>query len=96
MSESEILVQDAAGIRNNYTFAAEIIAGRVKTRNPMLACLRAGTDIVIICPEPFFQMFQHPLTDAGPAQFADDWQKVPQQTSSRRWWLLTTSQRELA
>ena len=77
-NESEILVQDAAVIRNNYAFDSEIIAVSVKTQNHMLACLRAGIDIATIPPELFFQMFQHPLTDAGLAQFAKDWKKVPQ------------------
>jgi transaldolase len=76
-NESEILVQDAVTIRNNYTFASEIIAGSVKTQNHLLACLRAGIDIATVPPELFFQMFQHPLTEAGLAQFAKDWQKVP-------------------
>jgi transaldolase len=75
--ESEILVQDAVTIRNNYAFDSEIIAGSVKTQNHVLACLRGGIDIATLPPELFFQMFQHPLTDAGLAQFARDWQKVP-------------------
>jgi transaldolase len=77
-NESEILVRDAATIRNNYAFDSEIIAGSVKTQNHVLACLRAGIDIATMNPELFFQMFQHPLTDAGLAQFARDWAKVPQ------------------
>ena len=77
-NESEVLVQDAAAIRNNYAFDSEIIAGSVKTQNHLLACLRAGIDIATIPPELFFQMFQHPLTDVGLAQFARDWKKVPQ------------------
>lgn len=77
-NESEILVQDAAAIRNNYAFDSEIIAGSVKTQNHLLACLRAGIDIATVPPELFFQMFQHPLTDVGLAQFAKDWKKVPQ------------------
>lgn len=76
-NESEILVQDAAVIRNNYAFDSEIIAGSVKTQNHVLACLRAGIDIATMNPELFFQMFQHPLTDVGLAQFARDWEKVP-------------------
>jgi len=76
-SESEILVQDAAAIRDNYTFDSEIIAGSVKTQNQVLACLRVGIDIATVNPDLFFQMFQHPLTDGGLAQFANDWKKVP-------------------
>lgn len=76
-NESEILVQDAAVIRNHYAFDSEIIAGSAKTQNHVLACLRAGIDIATVPPELFFQMFQHPLTDVGLAQFAKDGQKVP-------------------
>jgi transaldolase len=75
--ESEVLVQDAVTIRNNYQFDSEIIAGSVKTQNHLLACLRAGVDIATLPPELFFQMFQHPLTEKGLTQFAQDWQKVP-------------------
>jgi transaldolase len=76
-NESEILVQDTAAIRRNYAFQSEIIAGSVKTQNHILACLRAGIDIATIPPDLFFQMFQHPLTDVGLAQFARDGRKVP-------------------
>jgi len=56
---------------------SEIIAGSMKTQNHVLACLRAGVDIATVNPDLFFQMFKHPLTDAGLAQFTKDWQKVP-------------------
>ena len=77
-NESEILVDDAALIKQNYNFATEIIAGSVKTQNHVLACLRAGVDIVTIGDSLFWQMFRHPLTDIALAQFARDWQTVPQ------------------
>ena len=76
-NESDILVDDAATIRDNYGFDSEIIAGSIKTQNHILSCLRAGIDIVTMNPELFFQMFNHPLTTEGLNQFADDWQKVP-------------------
>lgn len=76
-NESEILVRDAVVTRNNYALDSEIIAGSVKTQNHVLACLRAGIDIATMNPELFFQMFQHPLTDGGLAQFAKDWGNVP-------------------
>jgi transaldolase len=76
-NESYILVEDAAIIRNNYGFDSEIIAGSIKTQNHILTCLRAGVDIATINPDLFFQMFKHPLTVEGLAQFAKDWQKVP-------------------
>ena len=76
-NESYILVEDAVTIKNNYGFDSEIIAGSMKTQNHVLACLRAGVDIATVNPDLFFQMFKHPLTDAGLAQFTKDWQKVP-------------------
>jgi transaldolase len=76
-NESDILVQDAVVVKDNYAFGSDIIAGSVKTQNHVLACLRAGIDIVTVNPELFFQMFQHPLTDVGLARFIKDWEKVP-------------------
>jgi len=76
-NESDLLVADAALIRDNYGFATEIIAGSVKTQNHVLACLRAGVDIVTIPESLFFQMFKHPLTDIALAEFDKDWSKVP-------------------
>jgi len=76
-NESDILVEDAVTIRNNYCFDSKIIAGSVKTQNHILSCLRAGVDIATMNLDLFFQMFKHPLTVEGLAQFAKDWQKVP-------------------
>ena len=76
-NESDILIEDAVTIRDSYGFTSEIIGGSVKTQNHVLACLRAGVDIVTVNPDLFFQMFKHPLTDQGLAQFAEDWKDVP-------------------
>ena len=70
------LVGDAAAIKMNYGFTSEIIAGSMKTQNHVLACLRAGVDVVTIPESLFLQMFRHPLTDAGLAQFAKDWDRI--------------------
>ena len=76
-NESYILVEDAAVIKANYGFASEIIAGSVKTQNHVLDCLRAGIDIATVNPALFWQLYKHPLTDSGLAQFAQDWENVP-------------------
>ena len=76
-NESYILVEDAAVIKTNYGFASEIIAGSVKTQNQVLNCLRAGIDIATVNPQLFWQLYKHPLTDSGLAQFAQDWENVP-------------------
>lgn len=76
-SDSSSLVFDTMAAKANYDFATEIIAGSVKTQNHLLACLRAGVDIVTIGESLFWQMFEHPLTDRALEQFAEDWKKVP-------------------
>jgi transaldolase len=76
-SESDVLVQDAVTIRQNCGFTAEIIGASLKTQYHVLSCLRAGIDIATVPESLFFQLFKHPLTDAGLAQFAEDWKKVP-------------------
>jgi len=75
-NESDLLVEDAAVIKANYGFETEIIAGSMKTQNHVLACLRAGVDIVTIPESLFLQMFNHPLTDIALAQFDKDWARV--------------------
>lgn len=76
--ESEVLVRDAAAIRESYGFRSEIIAGSLKTQQHILSCLRWGIDIATVPESLFFQMFQHPLTEAGLEQFKKDWAHVPQ------------------
>lgn len=75
-SESEILVQDTVQIKENYGFTSEILAASLKTRNHVLSCLRAGTDVISIPGSVFFEMFHHPLTDQALAEFDRDWEKV--------------------
>lgn len=76
-NESDVLVDDAVTVKRNFGLVSQIIGGSLKTQNHVLSCLRAGVDIVTIPESLFFQMFEHPLTDLGMAQFAKDWAKVP-------------------
>lgn len=77
-NESYILVEDAVTIKQNYGYSAEVLAGSLKTQNHMLDCLRAGADIVTIPEALFFQMFKHPLTDQGLAEFDEAWKTLKQ------------------
>jgi transaldolase len=76
-NESSTLIYDAVTIKKNYGFGSEVLAASLKTQNHVLDVLRAGIDIASLPVSLFFQMYQHPLTDAGLAQFAKDWQEVP-------------------
>jgi transaldolase len=76
-NDSTVLVEDAVTIKANFGYASRVLAGSMKTQNHVLACLRAGADAVTVPESLFYQMLNHPLTDAGLAQFAADWRKVP-------------------
>ncbi len=76
-NESDILVSDAQLIKENFGFTSEILAASLKTQNHVMQALRMGTDIVTIPEFLFFQIFKHPLTDAGLATFEKDWKEVP-------------------
>jgi transaldolase len=76
-NESDYLIRDAVAIKRNYAMRSQIIAGSVKTQNTLLSCLRSGVDIATVPEALFEQMFKHPLTDAGLAEFQREWRKVP-------------------
>ncbi|MCP4263476.1 MAG: fructose-6-phosphate aldolase [Planctomycetes bacterium] len=76
-NEGDILISDAVIIKHNFNFSSNVLAASLKTQNHVLNCLRAGVDIVTIPEFLFFQMYKHPLTDIGLAQFAKDWESVP-------------------
>ncbi len=76
-NESDILISDAVTIKHNFNFGSNVLAASLKTQNHVLSCLRAGVDIVTIPEFLFFQMYKHPHTDIGLAQFARDWESVP-------------------
>jgi len=76
-NEGDILISDAVTIKRNFGFGSEVLAGSLKTQNHVLSCLRTGVDIVTVPEYLFFQMYEHPLTDIGLAQFAKDWENVP-------------------
>ncbi len=76
-NEGNILISDAVTIKRNFNFSSNVLGASLKTQNHVLSCLRAGVDIVTVPELLFFQMYKHPLTDIGLAQFANDWENVP-------------------
>jgi len=76
-ADSDLLVRDTMVVKRNYCFRSEIIAASLKTQNHVLSSARAGVDVVTMPDSLFFQMFHHPLTEAGLAQFAKDWKSLP-------------------
>jgi transaldolase len=74
--DSISLVDDAVRIKKSYGFASNVLAASLKTRQHALGCMRAGADIISVPETLFFEMFRHPLTDQGLAEFEKDWRKL--------------------
>ena len=63
---------DAVGHETVETFPVNIDG-----EGPTATSTYNNTWIATVPEALFFQLFKHPLTDAGLAQFAKDWEKVP-------------------
>lgn len=73
------LIADICAIYNSYPmFNTEVLVASV--RNPMhvVEAAKMGADVATIPPSVIRQLFGHPLTDKGLAQFVADWKKTGQ------------------
>ncbi|MCC6681881.1 MAG: fructose-6-phosphate aldolase [Phycisphaeraceae bacterium] len=73
------LVRQIHQIYDNYDFKTQIITAAVRHPIHVLQAALAGSHICTMAPAVFDQLYEHPLTDSGIAQFLADWRKVPNQ-----------------
>ena len=67
------LIADIRLIYDNYDFATEILVASVRNSIHVLDAAKLGADVMTAPPAVIWQMFKHPLTDAGLAAFLKDW-----------------------
>ncbi len=72
------LIADIRLIYDNYDFATEILVASVRNPIHILDSAKIGADIVTAPPAVIWQLFKHPLTDAGLASFLKDWEATGQ------------------
>lgn len=72
------LVREIKAIYDNYSFGTKIITAAVRHPVHVLEAAMSGSDVCTMSFDVLQQLYQHPLTDAGVAQFLNDWKKVPQ------------------
>ena len=72
------LIADIRLIYDNYDFGTQILVASV--RHPMHAveAAKIGADVMTAPPKIIWQLFKHPLTDAGIASFLKDWEATGQ------------------
>lgn len=72
------LIRDIRQIYDNYDFQTQILAASIRTVNHVAEAALTGADVMTAPPEVIRKLAQHPLTDAGLAQFLKDWEKTGQ------------------
>lgn len=69
------LLADIIEIYHNYPWKTEVLAASLRHPIHVVESARLGADIATMPFKVIDQLFNHPLTDKGQAQFLADWQK---------------------
>ena len=69
------LLQSIVEIYQNYSWKTEILAASLRNPIHVIEAARMGADIATMPFKVVDQLFNHPLTDKGQAQFLADWAK---------------------
>jgi transaldolase len=72
------LIADIRLIYDNYDFGTEILVASVRHPMHVVEAAKIGADVVTAPPKIIWQLFKHPLTDAGIASFLKDWESTRQ------------------
>jgi transaldolase len=73
------LISDICQIFSNYpNLKTEVLVASVRSPQHVVQAALLGAHVATIPPKIIHQLFGHPLTDKGLAQFAADWQKSGQ------------------
>ena len=70
-----VLLSDIVEIYANYSWPTEVLAASIRHPIHAIEAARMGADIATMPFKVIDQMFNHPLTDKGQAQFLADWRK---------------------
>ena len=73
------LISDICDIYANYpNFSTEVLVASVRSPMHVVEAAKIGADVATVPPPVLHQMFSHPLTDKGLADFTSDWEKTGQ------------------
>ncbi len=70
-----VLLSDIVEIYRNYAWPTEVLAASIRHPIHAIEAARMGADIATMPFKVIDQMFTHPLTEKGQAQFLADWRK---------------------
>ncbi|HET9817113.1 MAG TPA: fructose-6-phosphate aldolase, partial [Xanthobacteraceae bacterium] len=72
------LISDIRLIYDNYDFPTQILVASVRHPIHVVEAAKIGADVMTAPPKIIWQLFKHPLTDAGLASFLKDWEATGQ------------------
>ena len=72
------LIADIRQIYDQYDFGTEILVASVRHPIHVVEAAKIGADVMTAPPKIIWQLFKHPLTDAGIAGFLKDWKATGQ------------------
>lgn len=70
------LIRDIVVIYRNYSFKTQLLAASLRHPLHVVEAAKAGAHIATLPSKVLDQLFKHPLTDRGLANFLKDWEKV--------------------
>lgn len=70
------LVRDIVKIYANYSYPTQVLAASLRHPLHVVEAALAGAHVATLPAKVLDQMFNHPLTDKGLAQFLKDWEKA--------------------
>ncbi|EOA62048.1 fructose-6-phosphate aldolase [Anaplasma phagocytophilum str. CRT53-1] len=68
------LIRDIRCVFSNYGFKTQVLAASVRSPMHVLEAAKAGAEVVTVPVSVFKQLFLHPLTDKGLADFLKSWE----------------------
>ncbi|WP_207480207.1 fructose-6-phosphate aldolase [Arenibaculum pallidiluteum] len=78
------LIADIVQIYNQYPgFSTEVLVASVRNPTHVVEAAKMGAHVATLPPAVLRQLYNHPLTDKGLAQFVADWQKTGQSILGR-------------
>jgi transaldolase len=72
------VVADIRLIYDNYDFPTQILVASVRHPMHVVEAAKIGADVMTAPPKIIWQLFKHPLTDVGIANFLKDWEATGQ------------------
>ncbi len=73
------IIADIVEVYSKYeTFRTEVLVASIRNPIHVVKSARMGAHVATMPPSVLRQLFNHPLTDKGLAQFVEDWKKTGQ------------------